>query len=119
MGTARAPKAVPCRAAGESIQNALSGSEAAQLGTSIAEKLATARTLVASLSKREREILQMVLAGKQNKAISHALGISVRTVEVHRARLMARLGVRTVAAAVRLAAWAELASDDPGTVGQE
>jgi two-component system, LuxR family, response regulator FixJ len=119
MPTNGCSKAVPLRAAAANGQKALSGPEAADPGTGIAEKLATARTLVASLSQREREILEMVVAGKQNKAIGYALGISVRTVEVHRARLMARLGVRTVAAAVRLAAWAELASDFPGAFKEE
>jgi DNA-binding CsgD family transcriptional regulator len=79
-------------------------------GSGIAHKLATARALVATLSQRERRILHMAVAGQQNKAVAIALGIHVLTLKVHRTRIMARLGVRTFAAAVRVAALAELAS---------
>ena len=48
------------------------------------------------------------MAGKPNKHIARDLGLSPRTVEVHRARLMARLGVGSLAEAVRLAVHAEL-----------
>lgn len=55
------------------------------------------------LSHREREVLIALLAGRQNKQIAHDLDISVRTVEMHRAGMMDRLGVRTLAEALRLA----------------
>jgi two-component system, LuxR family, response regulator FixJ len=93
------------------VKRALVASEIPTFGTAIDTRLAAARALIESLTLREREVLQMAMEGRQNKAIAHALGISVRTVEVHRTRLMARLGVRTVAEAVRLAVWAELAMD--------
>ena len=48
--------------------------------------------------------------GRQNKVIAFDLGISVRTVEVHRARMMERLGTRKLADAVRLAVLAKLAA---------
>ncbi len=64
---------------------------------------------VAALSPREREVLDLLVAGKPNKLIARDLGLSPRTVEVHRARLMARLGVGSLAEAVRLAVRAELA----------
>lgn len=67
---------------------------------------------IAELSAREREVLDMLVAGKPNKLIAAELGISPRTVEVHRARLMARLGVRSLAEAVRIAVRAELGQPD-------
>lgn len=70
--------------------------------------VAEAAARIAALSPREREVLERLMAGKPNKAIANELGLSPRTVEVHRARLMARLGVGSVAEAVRLAVQAEL-----------
>jgi DNA-binding CsgD family transcriptional regulator len=62
---------------------------------------ATAR--VAALTPRERTVLDALVAGQPNKVIAQGLGISVRTVEMHRARMMQRLGVRQLGEAVRLA----------------
>ena len=64
---------------------------------------------LAALSAREREVLDLLVAGKSNKMVAQDLGLSPRTVEVHRARLMARLGVRSFAEAVRLAVQADMA----------
>jgi two-component system response regulator FixJ len=64
---------------------------------------------VAALSPREREVLDALVAGRPNKVIAYDLHISVRTVEVHRARMMERLGVRQLAEAIRLAVMARLA----------
>ncbi len=63
---------------------------------------------ILSLSPRERQVLDGLVEGRANKAIAHELGISVRTVEVHRARLLDRLNVRTTAEAVRMATLASL-----------
>jgi two-component system response regulator FixJ len=60
------------------------------------------------LSPREREVLDGLLAGQPNKLIAYQLGISVRTVEVHRARMMERLGMRQLAEALRLGLIARL-----------
>jgi two-component system response regulator FixJ len=60
------------------------------------------------LSPREREVLEGLLAGQPNKLIAYQLGISVRTVEVHRARMMERLGMRQLAEALRLGLIARL-----------
>ncbi|MBA4110914.1 MAG: DNA-binding response regulator [Leptothrix sp. (in: Bacteria)] len=57
---------------------------------------------LASLSEREREVMPRVAAGKLNKVIADELHIAVRTVEVHRARVFSKLGVRTAA---ELATW--------------
>jgi two-component system response regulator FixJ len=67
---------------------------------------------LAMLSPREREVLDALMAGRQNKVIAFDLSISVRTVEVHRARMMHRLGVRQLAEAIRLAVLAKLAPPD-------
>jgi two-component system response regulator FixJ len=65
---------------------------------------------IATLSPREREVLDGLVAGRPNKLIAYHLGISVRTVEVHRARMMERLGMRQLAEAVRLGVMAKLSS---------
>jgi two-component system response regulator DctR len=52
---------------------------------------------VATLSRREREVLDLILAGKQTRAIAEALFISVKTVEFHRSRIHAKLGVASMA----------------------
>lgn len=61
------------------------------------------------LTAREREVLEHAAKGLHAKEIGRALGISTRTVEVHKTRLMAKLGVRNVAELVRFA----LAGDEP------
>jgi FixJ family two-component response regulator len=55
------------------------------------------------LTRREREVLTLVVAGKPNKLISRALAISTRTVEAHRANLMHKLHVSSVAELVSIA----------------
>ncbi|MQA21191.1 response regulator transcription factor [Rugamonas rivuli] len=59
-------------------------------------------TLLSELTPREREVMELVVTGRHNREIGPALGISVRTVEVHKARLMAKLGVDNVADLVRI-----------------
>jgi two-component system response regulator FixJ len=81
------------------IETALAGSGRASRDREIAE----AAERIAMLSPREREVLDGLVAGQQSKLIAYDLGISVRTVEVHRARMMNRLGIRCPAEAVRLA----------------
>jgi two-component system response regulator FixJ len=58
---------------------------------------------IARLSPREREVLDGLVAGRSNKVIADDLCISVRTVEVHRVRMLARLRTRHLAHAIRLA----------------
>jgi two-component system response regulator DctR len=57
---------------------------------------------LASLSDREREVMTRVAGGKLNKVVADELHIAVRTVEVHRARVFSKLGVRSAA---ELATW--------------
>jgi len=55
-----------------------------------------------TLTPREREVFELVVQGQQYRQIAAALGISPRTVEVHRARLMEKLGVRNISELVRM-----------------
>jgi two-component system response regulator FixJ len=64
---------------------------------------------LARLTRRELDIALSLFSGRSNKAIAHDLGISVRTVEMHRAHAMAKLGVRSLAEAAVLATQAGLA----------
>ena len=57
---------------------------------------------VAALTEREREVMQRVIEGKLNKVIADELGISVKTVEFHRAKVMEKMGADSVAALVQL-----------------
>ena len=57
---------------------------------------------LASLSRREREVLDLVLAGHQTRAIAEALFITVKTVEFHRGRIHQKLGVQSMAELFRL-----------------
>ncbi|MGV8997295.1 MAG: response regulator transcription factor [Parvibaculaceae bacterium] len=56
-----------------------------------------------ALTVREREVLTHVIAGRPNKLIAHELGISPRTVEIHRAHLIEKMGVKSLPELVRLA----------------
>ena len=62
-----------------------------------------AATKLALLSPREREVLEGLLAGLPNKTIAYDLAISPRTVEIHRARVMDKMGARSLSELVRLA----------------
>lgn len=61
-----------------------------------------ATRLLATLTPREREVMDQVVAGRHNRDIARALDISPRTVEVHKARLLAKLRVNSIADLVRL-----------------
>jgi FixJ family two-component response regulator len=56
-----------------------------------------------TLTRREREVLQHLVAGRLNKQIAAALGIAEKTIKVHRARVLAKLGVRSLPDLTRLA----------------
>jgi two-component system response regulator TtrR len=57
---------------------------------------------MATLTERERSVLQRIIEGKQNKVIAADLDISIKTVEFHRAKLMEKMGVGSVAELVQL-----------------
>ena len=69
----------------------------------IRRQAAKAAARIAMLSPREREVLDGLVAGRLNKSIAFDLDISIRTIEMHRARMLKRLGTRRLAEAVRLA----------------
>ena len=62
------------------------------------------------LTSRQREILQLIAEGKSTKEIAFDLGLSTKTIETHRERLMERLNIREVAGLVRYALRAQLVS---------
>jgi RNA polymerase sigma factor (sigma-70 family) len=55
-----------------------------------------------TLTRREREVMDLVVAGKPNKVIAFDLGVSQRTVEVHRARVMEKMHARSLADLIRM-----------------
>ncbi|MBL8395949.1 MAG: response regulator transcription factor [Candidatus Accumulibacter sp.] len=61
-------------------------------------------SLIARLTTRERQVMELVLSGKLNKLIADELQISMRTVEVHRANLLEKMGVRTAVELAQLLA---------------
>jgi RNA polymerase sigma factor (sigma-70 family) len=65
-----------------------------------AQRLSAAARL-RTLSEREREVLDLVVVGRKNKQIAEGLGISVKTVEAHRARAMEKMGATSIAEVVR------------------
>jgi FixJ family two-component response regulator len=79
-----------------SVENAMQGlpQTASSIGT---------RPVVTTLSAREREVMALVVDGLDNGTIGDRLGISPRTVEVHKSRMMTKLGARNLAELVRIA----------------
>ena len=63
------------------------------------------------LTQREREVLDLIIVGKLNKQIADVLGISIKTVEVHRARVMEKMGVNSLAELVQ-----HVVTVEPGAV---
>lgn len=74
----------------------------------LVERRTGASRLVAGLSPRQRQILALVAKGLLNKQIAYTLGISEKTVKMHRALMLERLGVATSAEAIRIAVEAGL-----------
>jgi two-component system response regulator FixJ len=66
------------------------------------DELAAVRKRAATLTPRETEVMEKVVQGCANKVIALDLGVSQRTVELHRARVMRKMGVRSVAELVRM-----------------
>jgi FixJ family two-component response regulator len=64
--------------------------------------LADAQARFRQLTAREREVCQRIAAGKTSKEVARELGVSHRTVEIHRARVMEKMGTPTLAELVRM-----------------
>ncbi len=58
--------------------------------------------LIASLTPREREVMDLVVEGMSNKAVANTLGLSAKTVEVHRAKVMEKMNARSVSDLVKM-----------------
>ena len=92
------------------IHQALTTDHAAR---QVSLELEEERGRLATLTSREREVLGHVVSGQLNKQIAADLGIVEQTIKVHRARVMEKMGVRSVADLTRLAA--RLGITSPGT----
>lgn len=96
--------------------------EAVQLGQErlqIRQKRQQLKSRIAKLTARERQVLQMIGQEKPNRAIASELGVCVRTVEIHRAKLMSKLDVRSLPALLRIAeaateGYTDTAADEAG-----
>jgi two-component system, LuxR family, response regulator FixJ len=77
-----------------------------------ADRAQDAAVVIASLTAREQDVLKGLAKGLPNKTIAYDLGISSRTVEVHRANLMSKLKVRSLSEALRIAFAGGLGADD-------
>jgi two-component system response regulator FixJ len=98
---------------GERLLQAIETAFARMRRLELEHAAAKAAEKIATLSKREREVLEGLVAGRPNKVIARDLGISVRTVEVHRARLLEHLGAPSFAEAIKLAVIAAHATGIP------
>jgi two-component system, LuxR family, response regulator FixJ len=76
--------------------------EEARAHSEARRRMIEARSRIRSLSGREREVLDWLAQGSCNKTIARALAISPRTVEIHRSKMMSKLGASHAADAVRL-----------------
>ncbi len=88
----------------ETVQRAV---HASRMEAHSVEMKLNAKAKVCALTTREREVFDQLITGAPNKVIAHTLGLSSRTVEFHRARVLEKMNVRSVAELVRIKARAE------------
>lgn len=96
----------------DSIRRALEKARAREQAAPAAAPAEVARRL-ATLTPREREVLDHLVKGSPHKVIAHALSISPRTIEVHRARIMQKMEARNLAHLVQL-----MLTGGPGAAGR-
>jgi len=80
------------------VQQALHKDEEQRTKLEVVEDI---KTNFEKLTEREREVMGAITQGKLNKVIAYELGVSTRTVEIHRARVMEKMGVRSVSSLTR------------------
>lgn len=86
----------------ESMLEAIRSAMARPAGGQPAAEVEQVRSRLATLTSREREVLDALLAGHPNKTIAYDLGVSARTVEVHRANVMTKMAATSFAELVRM-----------------
>ncbi len=91
----------------EAVRQALTRRPA---GARASSEAAQARGRLAALTQREREVLEQLVIGRPNKLIAYELKISPRTVEIHRANLMKKMGAESLSHLIRMALAAGLAA---------
>ena len=97
----------PCEI--DTVMQAVAEAEAAgKAATGIKLREARARSRLRKLTKREREVLAGVAGGLSNRLIGERLSISPRTVEIHRASMLAKMGAHHTSEAIRIAVEASL-----------
>ncbi|MCP5268753.1 MAG: response regulator transcription factor [Zoogloeaceae bacterium] len=79
----------------ELVNRVLEAMQLDQNRRAVAASSDSLNSLIEKLTTRERQVMELILAGKFNKVIADELSISMRTVEVHRANLFEKMGVRT------------------------
>lgn len=89
----------------QDMLDAISAAVARDIARRVAEAAESGlRERLASLSPRERQVMELVAAGKMNKQVAGDLGLSEITVKIHRGAAMRKMGARTLADLVRMAA---------------
>ncbi len=83
----------------QSVQRALAAAEAS---VNAAAEAVEATSRIAALTERERQVMDLMAAGRPNKIIAYELDISPRTVEIHRARVMEKMHAKSLAELVRM-----------------
>jgi two-component system response regulator FixJ len=86
------------------------GSEGARQAK-LQRRKADALSRVAALTPREMDVLERLVGGSSNKLIAQDLGISPRTVEIHRGNMMSRLNAESISDAIRIGVYAGLGED--------
>jgi FixJ family two-component response regulator len=77
--------------------------ETAREAFAVHQQAASREALLGKLTTRESQVLERIVAGRLNKQIADDLGISIKTVEAHRANIMEKLGANTVADLLKIA----------------